>query len=335
MTQSGIKHPNIVILATGGTIAGTGTSLVARTYQSGQITIDNLLEKIPQLSELANITGRQLAQIGSQAMNNQIWLELANNCNELLASSDVDGIVITHGTDTMEETAYFLNLVIKSRKPVVLVGAMRSSTSISADGPINIYNGVALAANPESAGRGVLITMGDAIYDASDATKTSTNSVSAFQAPNLGPLGYIDYGHTHFYEKSIRRHTIDTEFSIQGILELPRVDIIYGHANCHRTFVDAAVAAGAKGIVHAGVGNGNIYPETLEGLVEARNKGVLVVRSSHVGSGRVTRYAEIDDDQYGFIVSDILNPKKSRILLMLALLKTTEVAAIQRMFYEY
>ncbi len=325
----------IVILATGGTIAGAGKSLVSRAYQAAQLTIDDLLERIPQISDLANVHGEQIAQVGSQAMNNDIWLKIARRCNELLAADLVDGIVITHGTDTMEETAYFLNLTVKSHKPVILVGAMRSSTSISADGPMNIYNGIALAANAAAVGRGVLITMGDAIFDARDVTKTSTNSVSAFQSPNLGPLGYIDYGHAHFYEKTMWRHTMASEFSLDNLYELPRVDIIYGHSNGYRTFVDASVAAGAQGIVHAGMGNGNIYPETLQGLVDARQKGLIIVRSSHVGSGRVTPYAEIDDDEYEFVASDLLNPKKSRILLMLALLKTSDYREIRRMFLEY
>lgn len=329
------KLPNIVILATGGTIAGSGTSNVSSAYTSGTVTVDILIQTVPELTKLANITGEQISKIGSQDMNNEVWLNLAKRINELLATPDVDAIVVTHGTDTMEETAYFLNLVVRSDKPVVLVGAMRSSTSMSADGPMNLYNAVTVAVDPQSKGKGVLVVMNDCIHGGRDVTKTNTTDVDTFQEPDLGFLGYVYYGKVQFYKESTRKHTAQSEFNVDNLTELPRVDIVYGHTNNTRTFVDAAVAAGAKGIVHAGVGNGNPYAETMQGLIEAAGKGVVIVRSSRVGSGRVTLDAEVDDAKYGFVVSDTLNPQKSRVLLMLALTKTTDPKEIQHMFFEY
>ena len=327
--------PNISILATGGTIAGAAGTKLDTAYTSGAVTVDILLQAVPEINDVANIKGEQISNIGSQEMNNVVWLKLAKRINELLASDECDGVVVTHGTDTMEETAYFLNLVVHSDKPVVLVGAMRSSTSMSADGPMNLYNAVSLAASPQAMGKGVLVAMNETIHGARDVTKTNTTNVATFQSPNFGPLGFVFYGKVSFYRESTRKHTSQSEFSVDDLEDLPRVDIVYGHANNTRTLVDAAVAAGTKGIVHVGVGNGNPYPETMDALVEAREKTVQVVRTSRVGSGRVTLYAEVDDEKYGFVVADTLNAQKARILLMLALTKTGNPKEIQQMFFEY
>jgi L-asparaginase len=334
-TGAAQELPSISILATGGTIAGAGESEVGSAYKSGAVTVDILLQAVPEVNKIAKIKGEQISNIGSQEMNNKVWLTLAKRINELLGSDACDGVVITHGTDTMEETAYFLNLVVKSEKPVVMVGSMRSSTSMSADGPMNLYDAVSLAASKEAVGKGVLVAMNEVILGARDVTKTHTTNVSTFLSPNFGPLGRVFYGKIRFYRESRRKHTTQTEFNVDGLEGLPRVDIVYGYANNTRTMVDAAVAAGAKGIVHAGVGNGNPYPETLEGLADAREKQVQVVRSTRVPRGPVTLDAEVDDAKYGFVVSDTLNPQKSRILLMLALTKTSDPKEIQRMFFEY
>lgn len=322
--------PKISILATGGTIAGAGESKISSAYTSGAVTVDILLQTVPEINAIARIKGEQISNIGSQEMNNKVWLKLAKRINELLASDECDGVVVTHGTDTMEETAYFLNLAVRSQKPVVMVGAMRSSTSMSADGPINLYNAVTLAASPQAVGKGVMVAMNDTIHSARDVTKTNTTNVATFRSPNFGPIGYVFYNKIRYYRGSTRKHTYNSVFSVDKLEDLPRVDIIYGHANN-----GPDVCCGAKGIVHAGVGNGNLYPETMAGLIEASKKGVLVVRSSRVGSGRVTLDAEIDDAKYGFVVSDSLSPQKSRILLMLALTKTQNDKEIQQMFFEY
>jgi L-asparaginase len=331
------KLPNITILATGGTIAGAGASSTATAdYQAGKVGVEQLLEVVPELKKVANVSGEQIFQIASGNITNEHWLKLAKRVNELLARSDVDGIVITHGTDTLEETAYFLDLVVKSRKPVVLVGAMRPSTAISADGPLNLYDGVALAANPEAGGRGVLVMLNDQISAARDVTKTNTTNADTFRSWDLGFLGYMLDGTPHFYRASTRRHTVDSEFDVSKLDVLPQVDIVYGYANVNRVAIDAFVGAGDKAIVYAGVGEGSIArPITEQALVEARKKGVIVVRSSRVGNGIVARNSDAKDDEYDFVVSDTLNPQKARILVMLALTRTSDAKEIQRMFYSY
>ncbi len=330
----GAELPSVKILATGGTIAGKGASATQMTgYDPGAIGVQVLIDAVPELKQYAKVSGEQVANIGSFAMTHEVWLKLASRCNALLAQDDVDGIVITHGTDTLEETAYFLNLVVKSDKPVVLVGAMRPATAISADGPVNILNAVRLAGSKEARGRGVLVAMNDQINGGRDVTKTNTTHVETFKAPELGYLGYIQNGKPYFYRESTRRHTTESEFDVTGLTKLPYVEIVYGHVNHDRVAVDALVAAGVKGIVHAGMGHGSMFPVTREALGEAVRKGVVVVKSSRVGNGQVTRVAE--DDKYGFVAGDTLNPQKARVLLMLALTRTDDPQEIQRIFDEY
>src|SRR4051794_904925 len=203
------RRPNIMILATGGTIAGAGAA-GGQSYTSGQFDVKDLISAVPEIDKLANLKGEQVANIGSQDMNDKIWLKLARRANELLARPDVDGIVITHGTDTLEETAYFLDLVIKSNKPVVLVGSMRPATAISADGPGNLYAAVATAANPRASGRGVLVVMNDTIHNARDVVKTNTTSVDTFESPDRGPSGAVHGKTVSLYEPSDKRHTTAT-----------------------------------------------------------------------------------------------------------------------------
>ena len=328
--------PSIRILATGGTIAGAQSSAQSYGYKSGSFSVDDLIGAVPQLKEVANLSGEQVANIGSQDMNDQVWLKLGHRVNELLASSDVDGIVITHGTDTIEETAYFLNLVVKSKKPVVIVGAMRPSTAISADGPINLYNATILAASEAAVGKGVLVVLNDQINGAREVTKTNTANADTFRSWELGFLGYMQDNKPNFYRQSTRKHTADTEFDVSNLDTLPAVDIVYGYANVNRIPIDAFVAAGDKGIVHAGVGDGSLARPAVEpALIDARKKGVIVVRSSRVGNGIVARNGEAKDDELDFVVSDTLSPQKARILLMLALTKTNDTKAIQQMFYTY
>ncbi|QBP77161.1 type II asparaginase [Herbaspirillum huttiense] len=328
--------PNVVILATGGTIAGTGaTSTTTVGYTAAKVGVDALIAAIPELKKVANVRGEQVMQIASENMNNDAWLKLAKRVNTLLAQSDVDGIVITHGTDTIEETAYFLDLVVKSKKPVVIVGAMRPSTAISADGPINLYNAVLLAGSKEAVGKGVLVTLNDQINAGREVTKTNTSTMDTFKTPELGFLGYIQGSKPYFYRQSTRKNTADTPFDIMNLDKLPQVDIVYGYANMNPIALNAFVAAGAQGIIHAGVGDGSLNNTVVPSLTEARKKGVVIVRSSRVGQGIVARNGEADDDKLDFVVSDTLNPQKARILLMLALTKTTDSKEIQKMFWEY
>ncbi|WP_430393961.1 type II asparaginase [Campylobacter mucosalis] len=327
--------PTIYILATGGTIAGSGSGELSTSYTSGTVTVDKLIAAVPQINEIATIKGEQISQIGSQEMNNEVWLKLAKRVNELLTTGKADGIVITHGTDTMEETAYFLDLVVKSDKPIVMVGAMRNSTSMSADGPLNLFNAVNVAMSKDAVGKGVLVTMNDEIHAAREVTKTNTTAVDTFKSPNTGKIGTVFYGNVKFYMAPVRKHTTNSMFDITKITELPRVDIVYSHANDNADFVNVALKNGAKGIVSAGMGNGNPFPSVLKALNEGAKNGVIVVRDSRVGTGETTRNGEINDDENGFVASDNLNAQKARVLLMLALTKTTDKAKIQEIFYTH
>jgi L-asparaginase len=326
---------SVVVLATGGTIAGAAGSNVQAGYTSGQVGVEELLKAVPEARKLARLRGEQVANIGSQDMNDEVWLKLATRVNQLLAQPDVDGIVITHGTDTIEETSYFLNLVVKSRKPVVLTAAMRPSTALSADGPLNYFNAVAVAANKQSAGRGVLVVLNDWIHDAESLTKTNTTAVQTFMSPLEGLIGTVAYGEIEFFRNPIGKNTTQSVFSVTESTVLPRVDIVMAHENMDGKMINAAVAAGAKGIVIAGVGNGNMTKEAIEALAAVAKRGVVVVRSSRVATGKVGRDVEIDDDKYGFVASLDKNPQKARVLLRLALLQTSDPKVIQRFFDEY
>lgn len=328
--------PNIVILATGGTIAGAGvTSTTTVGYTAAVAPVEKLISNVPELAKVANVTGEQVSQIASESMTMEIWLKLAKRVNQLLAQDNVDGIVITHGTDTLEETAYFLDLVVKSDKPVVIVGSMRPGTAMSADGPLNLYRSVVLAGSKDAIGKGVMVMLNDTINAGREVTKTITDRVDTFQAPIIGALGVFTGDQPVFYRKSLRKNTTATEFNVTKLTELPRVDIVYHYAGNAGTMIDAATNAGAKGIVHAGTGDGSIGKAEYPAIENALKKGVVVVRSARVGSGIIARNGEADDDKYGFIASDNLNPQKARILLMLALTKTNDVKDIQRMFWEY
>ncbi|QDF67215.1 L-asparaginase 2 [Shewanella sp. SNU WT4] len=327
--------PQVRIIATGGTIAGVGQSATESNYQAGEVGISSLIAAVPEMKQLADIQGEQLVKIGSQDMNDKVWLDLAKRINVLLADKNVDGIVITHGTDTLEETAYFLNLTVKSDKPVVLVGAMRPSTAMSADGPMNLYNAVATAANLDSKGRGVLVVMNDTVLNARDITKTNTTGVHTFAASNLGPLGVVHNSKIEYMGKTERLHTTQTPFDVSKLDKLPQVGIVYNYANATDLPVKAMIEAGFDGIVSAGVGNGNIYHSIFDTLATASEKGTLVVRSSRVPTGATTLDAEIDDAKYGFIAAGNLNPQKARILLMLSLTQTKDPQQIQRWFQQF
>jgi L-asparaginase len=291
---------------------------------------------VPQLKDIADISGEQVANIGSQTMNHEVWLKLAKRINEVL-KGDTDGVVITHGTDTMEETAYFLGLVVKSDKPVVLVGSMRPATAIGADGPANLYNAVALAANPEAKGRGPLVVLNDEIHDAHEVQKTNSTQLDTFKSPNRGRAGVMNTGKAYFFSQSTTRHTKKSEFSVdgKGVNDLPYVEVVYSYANFGRDMIDFLVGKGVKGIVLAGVGDGNSTDTAIAALADAAKKGIAVVRATRTGSGLIVRNVEVDDDKLGFIASMELNPQKARILLMLGLMKTKDPKKLQEFFMVY
>jgi len=329
------KLPNIVILATGGTIAGAAASGTQSAYTSGAVGIDAMVAAVPGIRDLAHIRGEQISNVGSQDMTFTILLTLAKRINALLAQTDIDGIVVTHGTDTMEESAYFLNLVVKSDKPVVLVGSMRPSTAVSADGPLNLYNAVGVAVDPQSAGRGVLVVMNDWIHAAHSLTKTSTTAIQTFMSPLRGLVGVANYSKNDYFNNPVWKHTLASEFDVANVTELPRVDVLYGYLDMPADLIDSSVRNGAKGIVIAGVGNGNMNKSSLEAAAKASKQGIVVVRSTRVATGAVGRNVEVNDDAMNFIASDELNPQKARILLMLALLKPRTTSELQRLFATY
>src|SRR5262249_38393469 len=245
------KKRNIVILATGGTIAGAAASGTQAGYTSGAVTIDAMLAAVPGIDKLASIKGEQVSNVGSQDMSFDILLKLVKRINELTAKGDVDGIVITHGTDTMEESAYFLNLTAKTDKPVVMVGSMRPSTAVSADGPLNLYNAVGVAVDPNARGRGVLVVMNDQIHGAHSLTQTSTAAVETFMSPYRGLVGVASYGKNDFYNTPPWKHTTQSEFDVSNVTKLPRVDVVFACVDMSPDLITSAVANGAKGIVIA------------------------------------------------------------------------------------
>jgi L-asparaginase len=327
--------PRIVIVATGGTIAGAAASTTAAGYKSGAVAVDVLMAAVPQIKKFADVNGVQISSVGSQDMNDDLWVKLAIEVNRHLARPEVHGVVVTHGTDTMEETAYFLNLVIKSNKPVVLTGSMRPSTSLSADGPLNIYNAVGVASDPRAKGRGVLVVANDDIHGARAVTKRHSTDVQTFLSPEAGLIGVCLFDDRDFIRSPARGHTTATPFTIEADEILPRVDIIYAHAGMSPDLIDAAVANGANGLVIAGVGDGNMTTQAFEAVQRAVAKGIVVVRSTRVGEGVVRRNIELDDDKAGTVAAKELNPAKARVLLKLALTKTTQPKKIQELFDKY
>jgi glutamin-(asparagin-)ase len=327
--------PNIVIIATGGTIAGAAASSAnVSAYKSAVVGVDKLIAAVPELHDVANVRGEQLLQIGSESFNNERWFKLAQRVSELLNSKDVDGVVITHGTDTMEETAYLLNLTLKSTKPVVLTGSMRPGTALSADGPLNVYNSVVVAGSKQAVGLGTLVVMNDQIYSGRDVIKTESLKVETFQS-QYGPLGMVVEGQPRFYRTPSRPHTTQSEFDIDQIPSMPQTDIVYTHGNMNRVAMDSFIAAGAKGLVWAGFGAGSVPDYMDTPLKEARAKGVIIVRATRLAYGYVVRNGETNDDKNDYVVAEDQNPAKSRILLALAMTKTHDTKELQRIFWKY
>lgn len=332
-SSAAMALPNVEVLATGGTIAGAGQSATDTAYTAGKVSVNHLVSAVPQLAEIANVIPKQVVQIGSQDMTDDVWLTLVktinNDCNK------VDGFVVTHGTDTMEETAYFVNLTAKCTKPIVFVGAMLPSTGLSADGPKNLYNAVVVASSKEAANRGAMVAMDDKIISARDVIKTNTTAVETFQGANFGTMGYIFNSKVHFANTPDTPHTKDTPFDVSKLEKLPKVGIVYNYSNVPAEPLKALLDAGYEGIVTAGVGNGNIHKNLFPLLEKAAKDGVAVVRSSRVPTGSATKDAEIDDAKYGFVAGQFLNPQKARILLQLSLTKTKDPKKIQEYFDKY
>ncbi len=333
--QAQTAKPNIVILATGGTIAGAGASaLNSASYASAKVPVDKLLAGLPELANVANVKGEQISQIGSENFTNDNLMKLGKRISALVKQADVDGIVVTHGTDTLEETAYFLNLVIRTSKPIVVVGSMRPGTALSADGALNLLDAVGVAASKDAAGKGVLVTMNDEIQSGRDVTKTINIRTEAFKS-QWGALGMVVEGSNYWFRAPVKRHTQQSEFNIDEIETLAPVEVIYSYGNVPRTGFDALGKTGIKALIHGGPGNGSVADRIVPVLQDLRGKGVQIIRSSRVPQGFVLRNAEQPDDKYDWVVAHDLNPQKARILAAVALTKTVDSKELQRIFWQY
>ena len=326
---------NVVVLATGGTIAGAGASATnSATYTAAKVPVDKLLAGLPELAQIANVRGEQVFQIASESFTNDNLLALAKRVSALSKQADVDGIVITHGTDTLAETAYFLSLVVHTDKPIAVVGSMRPGTALSADGALNLVNAISVAGAKDARGKGVFVTMNDEINTARDVNKDINIQTGAFKS-QWGPLGMVVEGKNYWFRNPAKRHTNQSEFNIDNITALPQVDIVYAYGNVQPTAVNALVASGAKAIIHAGTGNGSVADRMVKPLQDARAQGTIIVRASRVPYGFVLRNAEQPDDKYDWVVAHDMRPEKARILTMLALTRGADTRTLQRMFWEY
>ena len=330
--------PRVYLIGTGGSISFVGdyrTDYINYSYGNQHLTIQEMLERVPEAQGFAQVLPEQLINVGSTDVGPQHWLQLAQRINQIFeADPDAAGVAITHGTATLEETAYFLNLTVKSHHPVAITGAMRPPTGLGTDADINLIDCIRVAASPESAGRGVLTILNNEIQAARDVTKTNSYRLETFRSNELGCLGYADSDEqVVFYRTPTRSHTLDTEFQVSEGTELPRVDIAYAYAGGDGLVIRALADAGVPGLVAAGLGSGGSSPEFMAALKEARAAGTKVVIATQTGNGRVMRTRRFQEE--GYIVADNLAPKKARILLMLALTRTDDPSEIQRMMLTY
>jgi len=325
-------------MITGGTIDSVGKDRLDLAWyiEAGKrLNTGELLAQLPELGSIAKVEEVPFRRLPSHALVDKDWLDMARTIHEIFDGNKADGIVITHGTNTIEETAYFLNLTLKTDKPVVVVGSMRPASALSADGYLNLVNAIKVAADPNARGRGALLVMNDTIYSGRDVTKNSTYRVQAFQSRDLGPLGYADAdGRIVYYHQSLKKHTVATEFDVRGLDSLPRVDVVVSYVGADGRMIEAAAAAGARGIVSAATGAGRPTPAEDEAFDRMyKEKGVVMCLCSRVASGRVVRSPGLA--KRGFVAGDNLQPWKARVLLALALTKTGNADEIQRMFDAY
>lgn len=327
--QNVARLPRVLVLATGGTIAGKADPRSAIGYDAGSTTGQQLVDAVPGVERLAQLHVEQIANIPSQDMNHKVWFRLVERINKAFAQHEADAVVITHGTDTMEETAFFLDTVLHHEQPVVMTGSMRPGSAISADGPANIYEAVKVAAHPQARGRGVLVVLNDTIHAAHWVSKADSTALQTFVSRNAGPVGIVDPAAVRFYGPARARLSLP----LPAGTDLPPVDVIYAHADMDGRQIDEAIRVGVKGIVIAGMGDGNVSASALQALDRAVAAGLVVVRSSRVGDGFVNRNVEVDDDAHHFVASYDLNPQKARLLLQLLLAGgVKDVAAVQRVF---
>lgn len=324
---------NIVIIATGGTIAGSGKIGKATDYQAGKIDIKEIIDSIPMINEVANLRAIQLFNVDSNEMDEKHWLCLTKKINELANYDDVDGIVVTHGTDTLDETAYFLNLTVHTYKPVVLTGAMRPASATGADGPMNLYQAVCLASSDEALGHGVMALFSSTIYSGRDIQKVSNFKIDAFDQKDFGCLGYMYDDKVLMFSRTFKKHTLQSVFSKDLLEELPAVGIVYYYAGAKVDLLKT-MADEHQGIVIIGSGSGNYSQVWLQEIERLTNQGIVFVRASRVNQGIVYK-SDVFDPNNVCIPSNTLSGQKARVLLMLALSKTRNINEIRRIFDEY
>ncbi|SUZ66018.1 uncharacterized protein METZ01_LOCUS18872 [marine metagenome] len=332
------SKPRVYLVGTGGSISFVGrtrTDYTNYSYDGNHLTIDELLARVPEVLEFADVRTEQFLNLGSTDVTPEHWLGLAKRINQIFRDDPaVTGVAVTHGTATLEETAYFLNLTVKDSRPVVVTGAMRPPTGLGTDSDVNLIDSIRVAAAPQSAGRGVLTVLNNQIQAAREVTKTNSYRLETFQAADFGFLGYADSDEeVVFYRRTDRAHTVDSEFDAEGLHQLPRVDIAPAYAGADGLVVKALAQADANGLVAAGLGSGSSPPPFMAALKEASDAGLPVVIATSTGSGRVMQTRRFTEE--GYIVADNLTPKKARILLMLALTKTKDKDEIQRMMLTY
>ena len=326
-TVSGQK-PKIVILATGGTIAGVGDPGKVAGYKPGTLTAEQLLSAVPELADVSEIEAIQVCNVNSDDITAGIWLTLADTINRMATDPEVKGFVITHGTDTMEETAYFLNLTVKTDKPVVLTGSMRPATALSADGPLNLYDAICVAASKEAVGQGVLAVFSDRIFAARSMTKTSTYSVTAISAGETGCIGIIRDDVVYLYEQPSRKHTLESDFDVTGLKSLPKVSILYFFADADPELLKYA-AEHSDGLVIAGAGAGEFSEKWIEII---NSLTIPVVISSRIDDGVITKGNLLCKNT---VAADTLPPQKAAILLRLALTGEVSQESLEELFLQY
>ena len=318
----------VVILATGGTIAGSGEAGKETGYKSGSLSVESLIEAVPGIEDIANIEAIQICNVNSDDITDSIWLTLANTINDLAKDDRVIGFVITHGTDTLEETAYFLNLVVKTDKPVVLTGSMRPATAISADGPMNLYQSVCVAANPRAKGKGVMAVFSDKIYAARTVSKNSTYDVMAISAGETGSIGIVRNHEVFFYEEPLKKHTVQSEFDITGVEKLPAVNICYFSVDADPRILKYAASV-SDGLIIAGAGAGEFSEAFIDVIKDIK---IPVVISSRIDDGLITQDAVLCENT---VAANNLSPQKASILLRLSLLNSPDHDDLIRVFSEY
>ena len=333
-----VQKPRVYVLGTGGSISFLGdfrADYINYSYSGNHLTIQQMLERVPEIDGFAETVAEQIINVGSTDVLPQHWVQLAQRINQIFEEDpQAAGVAVAHGTATLEETAYFLNLAVKSSKPVVVTGAMRPPTGMGTDADVNLMDCVRVAASPDSAGRGVLTVLNNEIQAARDVTKTNSYRLETFRSNELGVLGYADSDESVvFYRTPVKAHTQATEFDVSAVAELPRVDIAYAYAGADGLVIKALADAGVPGIVAAGLGSGGSPPQFMLGLRAAKARGVKVVISTQTGNGRVMKTRRFTEE--GYVLADNLSPKKARILLMLALTVTNDYEEIQRMFLTY